>query len=99
MRRFRNPRYAPEALERKLHPSGFGLPITAEFAPASTFKIVTTEVPDLSESSLQAPVVIASRSAVSFSNDPPQTPEPQPTPNPREPLGLPPCPDDPDQPA
>ena len=36
MRRFRNPRYAPEGLERKLNPSGFGIPVTAEIAPASS---------------------------------------------------------------
>ena len=33
MRQFRNPRHAPEALERKLHPSGMIIPITAEYAP------------------------------------------------------------------
>ena len=35
MRRFRNPRYAPEALERKLHPTGLAIPVTAEFATTS----------------------------------------------------------------
>ena len=36
MRRFRNPRYAPEALERKLHPSGVA-PVLAEiYVPTAT---------------------------------------------------------------
>ncbi|WP_435020524.1 hypothetical protein TA3x_001875 [Tundrisphaera sp. TA3] len=30
MRRFRNPRFAPEALERKLNPSSMGMPVMAE---------------------------------------------------------------------
>ena len=33
MRRHRNPRYAPESLERKLNPSTFGAPVLAEVAP------------------------------------------------------------------
>ena len=36
MRQFRNPRYAPESLERKLSPSGFFAPVAAEFAHASS---------------------------------------------------------------
>ena len=35
MRRFRNPRYAPEGLERKLNPSPIGIPVTAEVASMS----------------------------------------------------------------
>src|SRR4051812_15941408 len=39
MRRFRNPRYAPESLERKLSPSGFAPPpadVSWEQAPAGS---------------------------------------------------------------
>ena len=39
MRRFRNPRYAPESLERKLSPSGFAPPpadVSCEQAPADS---------------------------------------------------------------
>ncbi len=38
MRSFRNPRYAPESLERKLNPSGVvGIPVTAEvYVPTAT---------------------------------------------------------------
>ena len=44
MRRFRNPRYAPESLERKLSPSGVSLPVTAEFAVFTSARI-TVEPP------------------------------------------------------
>ena len=43
MRRFRNPRYAPESLERKLSPSGVSLPVTAEFA--AICPVAATEPP------------------------------------------------------
>lgn len=36
MRRFRNPRYAPESLERRLSPSGLASPLAAEFATLDT---------------------------------------------------------------
>ena len=83
MRRFRNPRYAPEALERKLHPSGLTIPVTAEFATAarSTFGFRTEPPPSSPDP-----------------NDP-STPTPTPTPSPSDPWDTPPVPHDPDAPA
>jgi hypothetical protein len=41
MRRYRNARYAPESLERKLSPSSASLaPVPAAFAPAPTFSTI-----------------------------------------------------------
>src|SRR4051812_33428063 len=45
MRRFRNPRYAPESLERKLSPSGFAPP------PADVSVVETPAAPSTSSSS------------------------------------------------
>lgn len=83
MRRFRNPRYAPEALERKLQPSGFSLPVTAEFAPASRSAYVAAADPPPTNPS---------------PNDP-STPDPTPEPSPSDPWGEPPFPNEPDAPA
>jgi hypothetical protein len=43
MRRFRNPRYAPESLERKLSPSGFSYPVAAEFATVAAVETTPAE--------------------------------------------------------
>jgi len=47
MRSFRNPRYAPESLERKLNPSGISpIPVAAEmYVPAATKADVTPVAP------------------------------------------------------
>lgn len=87
MRRFRNPRYAPEALERKLHPSGFSLPVTAEFAFASrSAYVAANDPPPTNPSPNPSP------------NDPP-SPEPAPPPEPDNPWDTPPLPNEPDEPA
>ena len=96
MRRCRNPRYAPEGLERKLNPSGFAIPFAAEYSPA-----VTSDNPPAASLAATPPVVsaaaatpvltMASRSTASVvachsSFEPPPTiPEPSPTPGTGEP--------------
>ena len=50
MRQFRNPRYAPESLERKLSPSSYIVQAPAEYAPLSAAqsrlaKVVAVEPP------------------------------------------------------
>ncbi len=108
MRRFRNPRYAPEGLERKLNPSGFALPVTAEYAPAdpSTAPTETDPTPTVAAetTSVVALAGDANQSAGGVSFDPPPTvPGPlDPTdPNPgtgEPPWGGPPIPSGPSEP-
>ncbi len=96
MRRFRNPRYAPEGLERKLNPSGFAIPVAAEYSPAITNDSPAAEAlaatPPMESAAAAAPVLaVASSSTVSvgtchLSYDPPPTiPDPSPTPGTGEP--------------
>ena len=101
MRRFRNPRYAPEALERKLHPSGFTLPVTAEYASATHFSPTPT-TGGIASPANSHPIVssaVCVRAVASADPTPPAPPTPTPTPKPWEPLGEPQCPDDPNCPA
>ena len=96
MRHFRNPRYAPESLERKLHPSGFALPVTAEFSPASaSAPAPSASVPDLFPHS-----IAVSYASANHGNGPPTLPEPpKPDPDPTDPWGDPTCPQEPNDPS
>lgn len=89
MRRFRNPRYAPEGLERKLNPSGFGIPVTAEVAPA-------TPSPAPAEPAEVGMGARAARSSFATYDPPPTVPK-DPAPSTGEPpWDKPPVPPDPD---
>ena len=104
MRRFRNPRYAPEGLERKLSPSGVSIPVTAEVAPATPTGIQAK--PELAAT----PALMGSNSPVAQLNhraarasafDPPPSspsPTPPPAPMPLDPWDNPLPPNHPDNP-
>jgi len=99
MRRFHNPRYAPESLERKLHPSGIALPVTAEYAPASAPQLASASAPGSSESGSRAPVLAVSCVTAIHENGPPPTPPAPPEPEPTDPWGEPTCPTEPNDPS
>jgi len=104
MRRFRNPRYAPEGLERKLSPSGFSIPVTAEIAPATP--TATPAKPELAATpalvGLSLTVAqLAHRAASASAFDPPPSnpsPTPPPAPMPLDPWSEPQPPSCPDAP-
>ncbi len=104
MRRFRNPRYAPEGLERKLSPSGFSIPVTAEIAPATPTG--TPAKPELAATpalvgSGSTVAQLAHRAASAWAFDPPPSspsPTPPPAPRPLDPWSEPLPPNEPDNP-
>ena len=91
MRQFRNPRYAPESLERKLSPSGFFAPVAAEFAPASSSASAGPKIAANQGFATPPRYTVMAVEARAFASPPVEPgPSPQPSPNPGPGTGEPP---------